>query len=208
MGIYLGVMPVLNLLSDPRLHFASIHRNPSNCFVKWFFCVAMLAHHSGSAMLIVDLVMNIVNQLPPMKPCDLDLPVIGIALRELRMDGGHQGAHTHGIVVVLPLQQACVVGQVSRVLCFYAFFDSDIPECTLWASVFGSVGGLMATLSGCKTSTWEEDTESCSRIISRSLCSEHIESLQDDMLAHGQDLQKELVSEASSQGDAADLPQK
>jgi len=166
-AIYGLCISVLNGFADPRLHFPSIRRNPTNVVKKWLFCFTQLAHHAGSAMLISDLLKPIVVD-GNRSAFDLDLPIMGAALFEV-------GGWLLDTKVLMRTasrwfdmaHNVFTFGQISCMLSMYLFFDTGVCPATLLTSVIGSAGWLASSLSGVKTSTWEEASEQNTASIAR-----------------------------------------
>jgi len=166
-AIYGLCISVLNGFADPRLHFPSIKRNPTNVVKKWLFCFTQLAHHAGSAMLISDLLKPIVVD-GNRSAFDLDLPIMGAALFEV-------GGWLLDTKVLMRTasrwfdmaHNVFTFGQISCMLSMYLFFDTGVCPATLLTSVIGSAGWLASSLSGVKTSTWEEASEQNTASIAR-----------------------------------------
>jgi hypothetical protein len=167
LAIYGLCISVLNGFADPRLHFPSIRRNPMNFVKKWLFCFTQLAHHAGSAMLISDLLKPIVVD-GTRSPFDLNLPILGAAMFEV-------GGWLLDTKVLMRTasrwfdmaHNVFTFGQISCMLSMYLFFDSGVCPATLLTSVIGSAGWLLSSLSGVKTSTWEEASEQNTASIAR-----------------------------------------
>jgi hypothetical protein len=192
LAIYCLAVSVLNGFADPRLHFPSVRRNPNNWVKKWLFCYTQLAHHAGSAMLIADLLKPIVAD-PTRNAFDLDVPIFGAALFEV-------GGWLLDTKVLMRTasrwfdmaHNVFTFGQISCMVSMFLFFDSGISPATLFTSVVGSAGWLVASLSGFKASTWEEADEGVTSSIARAHYRKNLLTVDPSVLMGGKASKKKL----------------
>lgn len=152
---------LFNGFADPRLHLASIRRNPSHPFLKWFFCLTLLGHHTGGAFVVTDMMRPVINDG---KPCAaLPIPVIISCLSEifswftdlkvLMRTAPKWFGMAHQVAVCLQL--ACCL---TLLICFD---PAKIGLCTttVVGAMVGSASWLVAGMIGFKNSTFEVDLD-------------------------------------------------
>jgi len=146
---------LFNGFADPRFHIASIQRNPSRLVVKWFFCLALLAHHMGAAFLVNDMFAPIIDD-GHRSIADLPIPILVSIVSELfswftdlkvLMRTAPRWFNTvHQIAVVIQLG-ACVAMLTLGV--------GSLCPATIYGTMIGSFAWLIAGFVGFKNSTHE-----------------------------------------------------
>lgn len=154
--------------ADPRLHIASIKRNPAHPAIKWFFCFALLAHHAGGAFVVSDMLKPVILD-PSRNVADLEAPVIVCCLCEIfawftelhvlmrTAPKWFVGAHQMAVCIQV---SACVVVLVK-------FPQVGLCPTTVAGAAGGNMAWLIAGMMKFKNSTHEalsEDAEKTASI--------------------------------------------
>jgi len=152
---------LFNGFADPRLHLASIRRNPAHPFLKWFFCLTLLGHHTGGAFVVTDMMRIVIKTGQPCAA--LPIPVIISCLSEifswftdlkvLMRTAPKWFTFAHQLAVCLQL--ACCL------ILLILFDPKAIGLCptTIVGAFVGSASWLFAGMIGFTNSTHEVDME-------------------------------------------------
>lgn len=146
---------LFNGFADPRFHTPSIKRNPAHPLVKWFFCLTLLAHHTGGAFLVSDMLTPIIDDTSG-KLLDLDIPILVSMfcelfswftdLKVLMRTAPKWFTFAHQVAVVI---------QLGACLSLLMFFPHRLCTATVVGTMVGSFSWLIAGWVGFKNSTHE-----------------------------------------------------
>jgi len=152
---------LFNGFADPRLHLASIRRNPAHPVLKWFFCLTLLAHHTGGAFVVTDMLKTVIVQglpcaalpIPCILTCLAEIFSWFTDLKVLMRTAPRWFTLAHQLAVCL---------QLTSCLTLLVYFDpTKIGLCrtTIIGAMVGSASWLFAGMIGFKNSTHELDDE-------------------------------------------------
>jgi len=156
-AVYALCLCLFNGFADPRLHLASIKRNPAHPFVKWFFCITLLAHHTGGSFLVKDMLQPVIlagkpwsaMPLPMLVSCMSEIFAWFTDLKVLMRTAPKWFGWAHQIAVVLQLA-ACLM-----LIIWYDPKKLGLGMAPLIGTMVGSAAWLLAGNIGFKNSTHE-----------------------------------------------------